>query len=412
MGASAPFLSMALFGLENLDTRINAYEVDRRVTQEELWTYYLGHCQVGKRIKIPWDKDDNPSASLFRSSSTNDILLQDHRSAQTFNIYHFLIKMGKVDSYREGLSLINEDFNLGLGKLNTSQTPFRKEKPMVVTVDPKTKFRKVIKIIPKNFTVEGYRYWAQYGIKPSTLRFFNVQQIHGYHIQHGPQEDFCTHTFPTELVFSYEFFDPDVYERKGTLEHVGFKIYRPEHSGERRWISNVDKNVIQGHLQLKKYLEMYDILRLKDKMLHNYKLLDMKYKANHMWKALNEDFHKGFKTCLLTKSLKDIMVWYEMGIISFAPQSETPIFPSPSLLYDMNMWFDDIIVNYDNDITGIRNAKELIRANSNRLHEKVLLTTPCKDISDYVKEFGMDNAVIKYKTFLQNIEEFERRRVV
>ena len=412
MGASAPFLSMTLFGLENLDIKISAYEVDRRVSQEELWTYYLGHCHIGKRIKIPWDKDNNPSASLFRSSSTNDILLQDHRSNQTFNIYHFLIKMGKVDSFKEGLHLINEDFNLGLGKLNTSQTSFRKERPMVETATPKATFRKVIKIIEKNFTAEGYKYWQQFGIKPSTLKFFNVHQITGYHIQHAPHEDFYTHTFPTELAFAYEFFDPDVYERTGKLELLGYKIYRPGQEGERKWISNVGKNVIQGHLQLKKYIEMFDIVRLKDKSLTNYKILDGLYKTNLMWKNMNENFHKTFKTCILTKSLKDIMVWYEMGIISFAPQNETPIFPSPSLLYDLSLWFDDIVVNYDNDITGIRNARKLIQDNQHRLHGKILLTTPHKDISDYVKEFGIHNATIKYKNFLQNLSEFEERRYV
>lgn len=412
MGATAPFLSMALFGLQNLDTRITPYEIEKRVSQEELWTHYLGHCNIGKKIKIPWEEDNNPSASLFRASTSNDVLLQDHRNRQTINIYHFLIKIGKVESFRESVNLINEDFNLGLGKLHSSNNQFRKEQPMVEVSAPKVKFKKTIRIIKKKWSVEGYRYWQQFGIKPSTLQFFNVYEIAGYHIQYAPDEEYHTFTFPRSLVFAYEFYDADLYDKRGELQVVGYKILNTDKQGEGKWVSNIGFDVIQGHFQLKKYTEMFDVARLRDKTSRNYCIMDQMCKGNSMWEQIGLENSPVFRTCLITKSLKDIMVWYELGIVAIAPQNETPIFPSASLLYDLSMWFDNVIVNYDDDVTGRRNAIRLIGDNQNRLHGKLLLTTPSKDISDYVKEFNLHSASNKFKTYLQNLSAFEQKGII
>lgn len=400
---------MSLFGLENLDVKVTPYEIEKRVSQEELWSYCLGHCQIGKRIKIPWERDDNPSASLFRASS-GQILLQDHRNNQTYNIYHALIKIGKVESFREAVTMINEDFNLGLGKLSTHDTQFRKELPMVITKEPAIKFKKDIKIIKKDFTIEGFRYWKQFGINPTTLRFFNVHQISGYHIQHAPNEDYYSHSFPSKdsLVFAFEFFDVDLYERRGELKTVGYKIYQPEKEEEGKWVGNVGKDVIQGELQYRIYCQMYDVLRVKDTEHHKYNIMKKMYGFNKMWELMERNLESVFQVGLITKSLKDVMVWYEMGIISVAPQNETPIFPSSSLMYDLSTWFGNLIVNYDDDVTGRRNAIRLIQTNKSRLHEKLLLTTPCKDISDYCKEFGFHMATQKFKTDLTLLSLYDQ----
>lgn len=55
---------------------------------------------------------------------------------------------------------------------------------------------------------------------------------------------------------------------------------------------------------------------------------------------------------VLTKSMKDVMVLYELGIPAIAPCSETT-FISDSQYRKLKDRFDNLILFYDNDQTGI-----------------------------------------------------------
>jgi len=54
------------------------------------------------------------------------------------------------------------------------------------------------------------------------------------------------------------------------------------------------------------------------------------------------------KICFVTKSYKDVMVLYSMGIPSIAPHSES-YFISPGLVANLKKRFKHVYINYDND---------------------------------------------------------------
>ena len=90
---------------------------------------------------------------------------------------------------------------------------------------------------------------------------------------------------------------------------------------------------------------------------------------------------------VVTKSLKDIMVFDKLGVPAVSMHSEHQGFPEEkmSILKDM---FDTVIVVYDNDNVGI-GASQKLSAMWNikewRVPERF---TGCKDISDLIKKIG------------------------
>lgn len=60
---------------------------------------------------------------------------------------------------------------------------------------------------------------------------------------------------------------------------------------------------------------------------------------------------------VITKSMKDCMVLYELGIPAIAPCSETT-FISDSQYRKLKERFDNIVILWDNDLTGIKFANK------------------------------------------------------
>lgn len=88
---------------------------------------------------------------------------------------------------------------------------------------------------------------------------------------------------------------------------------------------------------------------------------------------------------VITKSMKDCMVLYELGIPAIAPCSETT-FISDSQYRKLKERFDNIVILWDNDLTGIKFANKF-----RKQYDIIPLWLPRdthKDISDYYKAEG------------------------
>lgn len=156
-----------------------------------------------------------------------------------------------------------------------------------------------IKFIKRNWNQEDNDYWKSYGISEELLEYFNV-----YAVQNVFLNGNLMYTYhKSNPAYAYMFGDDDI------------KIYFPKKK-ENRFICNT--SVTQGYKQLP---------------------------------------DKG-KTLIITKSMKDILVLYNLGYSAISLQSETK-YISEEQYDDLKNRFDEIYSLYDFDLTGVRSANKM-----------------------------------------------------
>lgn len=199
----------------------------------------------------------------------------------------------------------------------------------------------VLAIRRKNFSENDDLYWGQFGLNRDILKTFNVFPIHEYWINGIVQP------------WAYKVDNPgyayQIYNK--------FKIYKPLEQKKYKWLTNCSMLDIQGYEQLDNTGNLL----------------------------------------IITKSLKDVMVLTKLGYNAVAPQGENHHIPSKVML-DLENRFKKIIVFYDNDEAGIIGANKISKRYN--LQTIFIPDNEPKDISDYVKKYGLDKAKELIKTLL------------
>lgn len=90
---------------------------------------------------------------------------------------------------------------------------------------------------------------------------------------------------------------------------------------------------------------------------------------------------------VITKSLKDCMTLYELGITAIAPNSEN-IFITESQYQKLKTKFENILVVYDNDLAGIKGLKKIKSTFPDIKVAFIPRKFNAKDISDFRKKYG------------------------
>lgn len=93
---------------------------------------------------------------------------------------------------------------------------------------------------------------------------------------------------------------------------------------------------------------------------------------------------------VVTKSMKDVMLFHELGLPAIAPVSET-VFLTESHYRKLKERFDKLVVLFDNDYTGIKFLNKV-----RKKYDVIPLWIPRglpKDISDYYKAFGKEKTI-------------------
>jgi len=154
------------------------------------------------------------------------------------------------------------------------------------------------------FSIRAWRdsddeFWQKYGITHQLLKYFKV-----YPVQVLMLNDNMHYTYhAANPAYAYVFGKEDI------------KIYFPKRK-EKRFICNTSK--LQGYNQLPEKGEMV----------------------------------------IITKSMKDVMVLFNLGIPAVAPQSETQMVTEEEY-EDLSQRFEKIYSFYDFDLTGIRTANKM-----------------------------------------------------
>lgn len=275
----------------------------------------------------PLRKDHKPTCS-FCHSKKGELMYHDFGTGFHENFVGVVMEIHKC-SYQEALNIIAEDF----GYLSKAEDrPAVKIKVSNVKLEEKTET--LIQIKPKAFSEQELKWWKGFGVTEKTLKKYKVFSCDSIFLN----GDYFSSSSPRVPIYGY-------YCGKKNGQEL-WRIYFPSKRSF-RFLSNVGKSYIQGAKQLPK---TGDVL-------------------------------------LITKSQKDVMLAYELGIPAIAPCSEV-LFLSNKQIQHLKKRFKTIVVCYDTDITGIHNLKQ-IKVKHPDLHTFFIPRKyGVKDISDFFKKYG------------------------
>lgn len=170
--------------------------------------------------------------------------------------------------------------------------------------------------------------WAEFLITRKTLEHFNIHSLKGRYIK-----DELVWVSTVELpMYVYKFDEQNVKARK---------IYNPKDKKKNKFRGMENGSIIEGYGQL----------------------------------PLEGDL------LIVTSSLKDVATLYTAGYNAVAPPSETNIMPVLDKTEELDSRFDKVIILFDNDEAGIREANNIQRETGwKHTHMRT-----SKDPSDYVK---------------------------
>jgi len=181
----------------------------------------------------------------------------------------------------------------------------------------------------KDWDEDSLAYWANYSISRSTLEYFNVFNVDKV----WDTEKVMWVTTKAQPTFLFKFDE-------------GFKLYSP--FSKLKWYSKVSHKVLNGWDQLPTAGE----------------------------------------TLLITSSLKDVMVLYELGLTAIAPQGET-VDIDYEIIKEIKDRFDDVYVFMDNDGAGLKANARLGKAIGCTSFTTPDYLLPNKDISDVSATWGL-----------------------
>lgn len=289
-------------------------------------------------------EDDNPSCCI--QEYQDKLLYKDFTTGEAYNWVQYIQKKYEHMnlSFIDTLTLVDQEFNLGL----SSQKDF-KYKELLPNSSKlyegkkiKVKERDRFQFKVTDFDFSYLFYWEKYGISRTTLHHFNVAPLLSY-IKNDEEERFMPDT-----AFVY---------KAGT----GFRIYRPFADRQYKFRGNLVKSDVHGLDQL-------------PEVIHN------------------------AAPIVITSSLKDVMVLYEMGLFAIAMTGEAMI-PPDSLVNELQLRGpkSNIYVLLDNDYAGTKNwgqiaAEKILKQYPDFINLCIPDKYQSKDPSDLAATVGFHNA--------------------
>jgi len=310
-------------------TELTLENILQKVSEFDIFTYFIGHFKIGQAFCSPLRHENNPSVAIYLTSS--GLRYKDYTTGESFDAVEF-VKAKYHCNYNDALLEIDKAFGLGL-----SSQPKKDYKAIISTYSKPVLDQKrytLIEVKTKKFTQDDINYWADYYIPLNKLKRENVYSLEGVWINKKKQP-----LNKGELCFGYFF------------ENVGWKIYHPLRAkGEHKWLSNIPLT----HIENINNIQHCDILTV-------------------------------------TKSKKDRLILEDFFPDIINTQNESKGCFTPENIALISSKGDKIRINFDGDNVGKTNSKKLTQENNwqwlnvpNELVEKGI-----KDFSDMAKELGI-----------------------
>lgn len=321
-----------MFNFDNATLQITKSEILKYITELQILERYCSNYKsLDSSFKSEFYNDKNPSCRII-ISSTGIPYYKDYGNGDYFTAFDYVSKK-YATNYHETCNIIANDFGLKRTNLNvTPQLLLANDTPKLV------KAKSNIQVIVKPFSLTDYEYWNQYNISLTTLQFFNVKAVS--HVYLNKKDKHYVFEYKNnQPLYSYRFY-------KNNTEYL--KIYNPYSiNKEGKWLTNVGSDCLQGYDQLP---ESGDIL-------------------------------------LITKSLKDVMVFYEMGYSAVGLQAETNKLSKKSY-NEFVKRFKRVILVLDRDDQGYTSTGDFLL----EYDIEFFFIDKEKDISDYVKKYNLERA--------------------
>jgi hypothetical protein len=334
-----------MYGFQNF-IPLTTEEILKRISQSDIFKIiFKEHPVLGKYYISPFRNDDN--AGCFFEYYNSKLFFVDFADEITHRDCFGVICDYFNINYIQSLEYINSYYKLGLNYSNDDTKPVIYEPVNYTNNVKKTKTEFIFK--PRNFNNSDIEYWEQYGITIKQLKEDGVYPIIWFKIIKDVKI-----TTIRPIVNSY------VYTG---FENNKIKIYTPLTNNKKfKWFTNCTQDDV-GNI---------DNLPISGKKL------------------------------IITKSYKDWRVLTNYNINGVWLQNEGGI-PNMSILSNLSNRFEEIIIFFDNDITGKKQSEKLkliINSNFPKKARIVFLEGLLKDPSDYYANNGRLELLfqlIKYK---------------
>jgi len=332
---------------------LNKENIYKRITSYDIFKMYCPEFkEIGKKFHGKFRTGDSyPSAQI--DYYNGDLLYKDFGERGSSRAIDFVARLYNTD-YFGALSIINTDFNLGLGDVNGKKSlkPVNRqaqkffEKCEKISEVSKTK----LLIKRREYTNRDLQYWGQYYWTSEMLKSTDIFPVSHFWINKSTKSE-ITMFKADSLAYSF-----DYYFHKGIFRR---KVYQPFNK-KIKFLSNVDSTIVQGYKRLKRH---GDIL-------------------------------------IITSSLKDCGPFWRLGYDAIATNTEHSFLPikffekQKSRFKRIIMWFDNDWDKEENQ--GVINAKKFSQEyNIEYFHNPD--NTP-KDPSDFCKEHSLNEFYQMFKS--------------
>ena len=301
------------------------------LSEETIFSYYIGtQIKPGKLYCSRLRMDKKPTCGFYRNKS-GTLQYHDFATGDFFNCFSYVMKLYSCN-YHKALEIIARDFGLSSSSVNLPSKYYNSEKIEV-------KKQVSIQVEIKDFTESELKWWESFGVTKNILGKFKIFS--------------CKTVFLNGRVFAQSTQHSPIYGyyfgKKENIEQ--WRIYMPKDKNC-KFIGNVPTKTIQGYKQLA----------------------------------------KSGKLLVITKSMKDTMCLYSLGISSISPNSETQ-FISDKMLKEIKQRFKYIVIFYDNDLPGIQNMRKLKKLYPELIYFWIPRKYEAKDISDFYHKYGRKKTV-------------------
>lgn len=315
-------------------TNISKEAILERLSEKDIFqAYFPEKVENGRTYINPLRKDKSPGCSFY-TTDKGRLIFHDFAKSQGWDCFSYIMDLKNINFW-EALKLINERFDLKLGT-KFARTKIEKEE---VNSDDISKKSKLIQVSQKEWTDFELTWWKQFSITKEDLD--NAETTIGVKIISANRvymnKKLVWRATASNPIIAYIYPSGKV------------KCYRPLSKDKNgKWLGSVCKDDITGVVPF-----MVD-------------------------------------TIIITKSVKDVLVFNKMGYCAIAPQNEDPTIKK-SLVESLFLYNCKVFVLYDNDATGKENSERLIEKYSEIIKISIPEGEP-KDISDYVKKYGLHKA--------------------
>lgn len=327
--------------------QLTASELYEQVNQEDIYSYYLGErINPDKLVNCCFHKDTNPSLGFYKTKYGN-IRYNCFSCGEQGGAIEFVMKIRKLN-YPQALRQIQSD----LGYFKTLESINITNR--INTFEIKESVSERLKIIPieRPFNINDQKIWNKFGLELIDLYNGGITACSKVYYKNKNQDIklFCCDTK-----------DNPVYCIK--ISKGIYKIYRPLNPTKfGKWFANTGSEDLQG----------LNLLSNKRKLL------------------------------IITSSMKDALVLKKLGYEAVAPSGEGVRIPDKIMDY-LIATSDKIIYFNDADKAGYKYTFKLSKETG---LDYIFIPRyyNVKDISDFVKEYGLKEADKLMKTLLRRFE--------